>query len=313
MYELVKCTESSQWNTVIKESQQFSVFSRLEFLESCAVISDKWFLYKNNKIVLAALIVEPNNPLFKAPYPYSAYQGIYFFDNHSEVKRSLDALNELLNALSGEYKNISFSLHFSIRDIRAFQWFNYHSIECAKYEINILYTGIVDIIKYGNIEEYFKKIRKSRLQEYKKAQSKNMKFITSADTELFMNLYIKTFQRQGISIKEENLYKVQNIVNTALESEYGNIFLCLDEKNMAVSASVFLYDNNYAYYLFGATEPNYRNSGASAFLMLNVFNYFNSIGLHKFDMVGVNSPQRGDYKMSYDAELVPYYNLSINQ
>lgn len=315
MYELVKCTDSSQWNAAIKLSPQYSIFSKSEYLESCELRADKWFLYKNKKIFLAALVIEPNNPSFRAPYPYSAYQGLYFIDNHqelhSQIKSRLDALTELLDNFSGLYKNLSFSLHYSINDIRAFQWFNYGELGGCKYKIDIAYTGIVDINKFGSIDEYLKKIRKSRLQEYRKAESKNMKFTISPDIEIFIDLYIKTFERQGIVVKEENLKKVKNIVNSALKYNYGNIFLCLDENDTPVAASVFLYDNEYAYYLFGASDPSFRNSGASAFLMLNIFSYFYSNGVYKFDMVGINSPQRGDYKISYNADVFSYFNLAL--
>lgn len=315
MYELIECTDVSNWNEVIKKSQQFSIFSSSEFIESCGIIADRWFLFKNKKKCMAALIVEPKNPFFVAPYPYSVYQGIYFLDNDNGVpsgsKTKLDELVVLLDILSQKYKSLSFSLHFSIKDIRAFQWFNYHDKMKCRYRIDVSYTGIVDISKYGSIDNYFNKIRKSRLQEFKKSISRNMTFIISSDIDVFIDLYIKTFQRQGIAIKSDNLIKVRGIVNAALKYKYGNLFLCLDENKVAVSASVFIYDAHYAYYLFGATEPNFRNSGASTFLMLNIFSYFNEIGIHKFDMVGVNSPQRGDYKMSYDAELLAYFNLTL--
>jgi len=34
-------------------------------------------------------------------------------------------------------------------------------------------------------------------------------------------------------------------------------------------------------------------------------------GLQRFDFVGVNSPQRGDFKLSFNAELVPYQEVHL--
>jgi hypothetical protein len=34
-------------------------------------------------------------------------------------------------------------------------------------------------------------------------------------------------------------------------------------------------------------------------------------GLKKFDFVGVNSPNRGDFKMSFGAELIGYNQISL--
>jgi hypothetical protein len=33
--------------------------------------------------------------------------------------------------------------------------------------------------------------------------------------------------------------------------------------------------------------------------------------LQRFDFVGVNSPQRGDFKLSFNAELAPYQEVHL--
>jgi hypothetical protein len=36
------------------------------------------------------------------------------------------------------------------------------------------------------------------------------------------------------------------------------------------------------------------------------------MGLLEFDFVGANSPQRGDYKISFNADIKPYFSSSIS-
>jgi len=69
----------------------------------------------------------------------------------------------------------------------------------------------------------------------------------------------------------------------------------------------FVTDSDCAYYLFGANDPDLRYANASSKLLIENIAIFAAQGLKRFDFVGVNSPQRGDFKLSFNAELVPEY------
>ena len=65
------------------------------------------------------------------------------------------------------------------------------------------------------------------------------------------------------------------------------------------------------YYQFGANDPDYRSSGASAHLMFETICMLAKRGIELIDFVGVNSPSRGDYKLSFNPTLKPYYVVSL--
>ncbi|HPT40885.1 MAG TPA: GNAT family N-acetyltransferase, partial [Candidatus Gastranaerophilaceae bacterium] len=67
------------------------------------------------------------------------------------------------------------------------------------------------------------------------------------------------------------------------------------------------------YYLFGANDPEYRNLFGGNFLMLNMIRDAFENDIEKIDFVGVNSPNRGDYKLSYNGELKPYFILKLEE
>jgi lipid II:glycine glycyltransferase (peptidoglycan interpeptide bridge formation enzyme) len=71
----------------------------------------------------------------------------------------------------------------------------------------------------------------------------------------------------------------------------------------------FVTDSKCAYYLFGANDPELREANASSKLLIDNIVIFADQGLEKFDFVGVNSPQRGDFKLSFNAELIPYQEV----
>ena len=77
------------------------------------------------------------------------------------------------------------------------------------------------------------------------------------------------------------------------------------------SMAFFVSDAKCAYYLFGVNDPDMRDANASSKLLLNNIELSAHKGLKRFDFVGVNSPKRGDFKLSFNAELVPYQEVHL--
>jgi len=79
------------------------------------------------------------------------------------------------------------------------------------------------------------------------------------------------------------------------------------------SVLFFLLFKKEAYYLIGANNPTMRNTGASTYLFSESFKELKEFGIDFIDFVGVNSPNRGDYKTSFGAELYTYFDFSIRR
>jgi len=103
----------------------------------------------------------------------------------------------------------------------------------------------------------------------------------------------------------------EKITKVSLEQGFGRLAICEFEGKPA-SASLFLYDKKRSYYLFGANNPDYRNTGASTKLMVDFIFDTKKRGLNEVDFIGVNSPNRGDYKISFNAGIKSYYESSLN-
>ena len=146
-------------------------------------------------------------------------------------------------------------------------------------------------------------------QEYKKAE-KQLKVQILDDVDILDILHSKTFERQGISRDAIQSNLVKSISKSALLNNYGSLrYASLND--VPVSAVLFLYDDRSAYYLFGANDPEYRNLFGGTMLLVSMIEDVFKRGLKEVDFVGVNSPQRGDYKISYNADLRPYYVASL--
>ena len=312
MLELVKCDSTESWDRFLLASPQQNVFSTSAFLSAMGVSYDAWFLTDSGKPVLGALLVEPLQEAFEAPHGY--YQGIFFAHDgaplHSSVKYQLSAVEQLLAKLSALYSSLSFFLHPTFTDLRAIQWFNYHSQDQGLYAIHLHYTGLINLEAVASFSDYISGIRRARIREYSKASRNGLRVELSNNLEIFHDLYVKTFVRQGIVMSSEAVAQVVSIARAALEGGYGRLFVCYESSGKPASATLFLFDKVSSFALFGGTDPTSRDTGSFTFLLLEGFRYFYNLGLRRIDMIGMNSPDRSDFKTSLNAVATPYFHVT---
>ena len=77
-----------------------------------------------------------------------------------------------------------------------------------------------------------------------------------------------------------------------------------------ISAVLILFDKETAYYLIAGNDPEYRNTGAGTALLLESILEAKRRDLKSFDFIGVNSPQRGEFKLGFGGELRPYFTAT---
>jgi hypothetical protein len=228
------------------------------------------------------------------------------------VPSELQVLEYLLDEMKKMYERMVFCLHYSFKDIRAFQWLHYHEPELGRCKIDIGYTGLLDISGFANYEEYLTTIRKVRLQEYRKAKQSGLIVQVSHDIDMLDRLHRLTFERQGITRDENEAQLLRTLSEAAISHNFGEILICRDREETVCSATLFLNDKNSGYYMYGANDPAFRASGSSTLLLLENIRRCLKKGLKRVDFVGVNSPNRGDYKTSFNATPTPYFFVTWN-
>jgi lipid II:glycine glycyltransferase (peptidoglycan interpeptide bridge formation enzyme) len=311
--ELIICTDKIQWDLYVSESPQGNVFCTTAFLDSLLVEYELMTLQDNGRILLGFIIFKKNNEILKAPYPFTMYQGILCCNDFSAMpfhKRSawlLDKLTTLFIEMERKYNRISFCLSHKFDDLRGFQWFHYHEPIAGMFKIDLRYTGILDLNSISDFEIYLSLIRSVRRQEYHRAINAGFTIEMTNDIEILNRLHSMTFERQGISRGNEEELLVLNISKIALEKGFGELLVSYDKNGVAASATLFLYDKFYGYYLFGANNPEYRKFGVGTLLIVENIRRCMGKKLTGIDFVGINSPNRGDFKTSFNAKPVPYY------
>lgn len=312
-FTMTRCNDKARWDNFVGSSKQGSLFCLTTFLDSLDEDYELLFVEDNGRPLLGAVLLKRDGQPLRAPYPLTMYQGvmfseeIYLLPHHTRIKRALEITDFLLAELESCYDRISFCLHYHFEDLRSFSWFHYHEPARGLFNIELRYSGILDLRAVEDFDQYLDQIRILRRREYIRAQSKGFFIEESVDLDVLNYLHSLTFERQGLQRNDVDVRLLQSIAKAAVSRGFGQMLICKDDNGNAASATLFLYDSRSGYYLIGANHPEYRTNGAGTYLMLENIRRCKEKGLCAVDFVGINSPNRGDFKISFNAAPVPYF------
>lgn len=303
-------TDHTAWDAGVEASPQGTIFSTSAFLRSLNA-PFRLFTVASGQEPVAQLSVVEDSDGNAVRYPYTPYQGILFLKTGQTQQRQriLDEFRItefVVDRLVERYRKVDMAMCWSFEDLRPFLWFNHHQPAAGQFIATPRYTGLLDLATL-DAHAYQAAIRSSRRQELKKAAGCTVE--EHRDVGKFMRLYESTFARQGIALDETTRTLVADIATESLAQGYGRLSSCSTAEGIA-AMSLFLYDSKRAYYMFAANEPALRNTGAATRLMVDNILEAKRRGMKELDFVGVNSPDRGDYKLSFNPELKLYFTLS---
>jgi ribosomal protein S18 acetylase RimI-like enzyme len=313
---LIECTDKERWNRFAEESPHGSIFCLTPFLDALKV--EYRLLFVEDRGVPQAglpLLLHDSQP-YPTQYPWTMYQGVLLGASlcgqqpHTRTKQTLAVLDFLLAEYEKQYSRLTICQHYRFEDLRGFSWFHYHEPQRGTFQIDLLYSALLDLAQVADFDQYLGSLRTVRRQEYRRCQTNGFSVRPSDDLELLDRLHERTFARQGI---ERNPYDVEvheSICRAALAHGFGEMLICAAPNGTIASATLFLFDRRSGYYMVSANDPEYRNSGSGTYLMIENLRRCQAKGLETVDLVGINSPNRGDFKTSFNAVPVPYFLLT---
>ncbi len=305
------------WDAFVEDSAQGTVFAKSEFLNSLGVPFQIITVYFREKIVAGTVILfSEDGNILPAPFPFTPYQGLLLADNFTKTdhKRNSEEfliLTWFIEKLIEKFEKISLAHSWQLQDIRPFQWYNYHTPEKGKFEVKLRYTGILKLTKFERFDFYLSCIRAVRRQEMRKAIKNKLSIQVSDNIEILDKLHREVWARQGIENIEKESYLLKAITQKSLDKGFGILKVCYLDI-IPVSAILFLFDRKRGYYMFAGNNSEYRETGGSTFLLLDLIEECFKRKLQEVDFVGVNSPNRGDYKLSFNPEIKPYFVTDFN-
>jgi hypothetical protein len=308
--ELTELDDDALWDQLVEASPQGTVFSQTGFLRSLGCHFRRYRIGTPSQALALCSVIEDDRGEQVRAFDFTPYQGILFMPNPAAPQRQrvLDEFRItefLVNALTSRYDKVAMPLSWNVKDLRPFLWHNYHASDQGQFQATPRYTAVLDLTTLDS-HSFPEQTRACRRQELRKAA--NYLVQEDHDIDLFLTMYGLTFLRQGIALPEATLQLVRRITVMALAQGYGRLSSCITPQGVA-SMMLVLFDKKRAYYLFAANNPDLRNTGSATRLMFENIFFAKQRGLAEFDFVGVNSPNRGDFKLSFNPALKLYFDL----
>jgi hypothetical protein len=309
------CNDNTAWDNFVSRSPHGSVFVQSSFLQSTAWAFEQWWVKDEHDAILAAVLIPlgVNQQPIRHLLPYAMYQGVMLapgylaLATHRRIPECMDLVSHLVEEITARHPNLTWCLPVGFEDLRPIQWHNYHQPEAGTFSIELRYTGRIDLRDIPTIDDFMSTVRPTRRWEYRKAMRQGMVAEASTDLDLLIDLHERTFERQGQIVPQENLQLLRGLAERALADGYGEMIVARTKEGDAASATLFLYDRYRAYYLVGANAPEFRNSYSGIFAFVEGVRRTLERGLREVDVCGLNSPNRGDFKTSFNAEPKSYF------
>ena len=316
MSELIfqQSNDKIAWDDFVNTSPQGTIFNNTALLDLIGINYSIYYVKTSSNKVAGICILETESGSVNKNIPYFQYCGnILFASNYknNNIARELQYSSFLIENIISCYGEGYFVNSPNFKDIRPFLWHNYHSSGLDKFTNKVNYTAILNLSNISDFPSYIGQIRRSRRREYDKAIKNEMLCVESKDVGILDYLHKKTFSRQGLDRSKKSVDYLEKISNAALKSGQGEMIVCFNKNNNPCSVYLYLKDSTTGYSMFGATDPNYRSTGCYTFVTLECIKRCYEQGLEYWDFLGVNSPDRGDYKISFNPDLIPFYSSVI--
>jgi len=221
--------------------------------------------------------------------PYQGYfakpdESSNSYTAYSFYKKSIDAFCENLP----KHDALILKLHPSINYVLPFIW--------RGYQVSTRFTFLLNLQEKLNYKESLKR-------EIKKAE-KDIIIETSTNIEELFQLK-KLNQKARKSPLDFDLNYLNDFYTRFAANNSAKLLIAKKE-DITIGALLLVYDNETAYYLAGATHPEYRTSGALSLLLHEAINQ-SKITSKFFDFEGSMEPGIARYFASFGAEATPYF------
>ena len=292
-----------------QRSKQNIIFNNPNLLKEFSLYKfDYWQItYGEEKICLWPISILIKDKKIKIP-DFFYYFGPSWYSKdikqHKLFKITLDVYNNIIEKLISEYGEIQNELHFSLNDVRAFQWWNYNKKN--KFQITPRYSAIIHAKKINDDNDILKNFRYVRRYEIKKFKKEINYFITD---QIKNNEIIEMYKNTlGKDISSETEQTLNDFLT--LSKKINSEIICLKNKKNEeiISASLLIDSKNYSNLILNLNNKKYKEIGSAPTSIFEIL----KIKKNKIlDFNGANSPDRADDKHSYGSETKLFFTISF--
>lgn len=295
--------EYAKWDEFVNESPQGNIFNKTFWLD--IVCEDYKILVceENGKIVGGMALPNMYKGKFYRMPKLTPQLGVLIhpFGQNSKystnLSREMDICEALIKELP-EFKLLEYSFSYNYSNMLPFVW--------NEFKVGVRYTYVIKNL--NNFEEIFKSFQYEIKYECKKAIKNGITVNSNYDIEKFYEINKKTFDRQGMDTPY-SLEFLKKLDDAVLKNSNRKLFFAEDSEGRVIAASYIIYDDDYAYYLMGGADPEFRNTGAQNLVVSESIKF--SCGVTKnFDFEGsmIKSIERSFRQ--YGGEQTPIYTIT---
>lgn len=322
-YHLERTQLDSAWDEFVALSENGTIFCSSDYVHSLNLKVGAYYCFKNKERRAALLVGESDDCQSAILHDLIIYNGILFGskahrqNRAQRISEQFAITTAIAEKLIEIYDNIEISLHPTIIDIRPFLWVNYGTNK-PQYVPSIRYTSYVDISHFASIKNFddlplYRNASSARRQEIRYAIREGVVTREHHDTDLFIDFYDKTMLRQDIQMRRDVLEEMRKLINNLIKMNRGKMFTSFTSAAEPGSMAFFGFDRKRAYYIFGANDPQMRHTHTGTAVLWDAFAVLSKEGISEVDLEGVNSPQRGWFKLSFGGNIIPYYQISFKK
>jgi len=292
------------YRSLCAETFNIPIFSRDWWLD--IVCGDDWdvLLYeKNGKLIAAMPLYIPCKGLVSMPQ-YTQTMGVWFAPDAGDLKystrlaRRQEICKYFIEQLS-TYRCFLQNFCHEFTDWLPFYWAGYSQTTRYTYILN----GISDS------DSIWPDMSAQTRRNIKKARDMGVK-VSYGDfsVEDFLKVQALTFERQHIVNKQSDAL-LRRLITVAREQEQGEIFGGFDEQGRLHAVVFVVWQDSYAYYIAGGSDPLLRHSGAHSLVMWEAIQYASQY-TSRFDFEGSMIPGVERFFREFGALQKPYFSIT---
>ncbi|MCG7563609.1 MULTISPECIES: GNAT family N-acetyltransferase [unclassified Pseudoalteromonas] len=322
-FSLEPCELDQNWDSFIATSPHGTPFVHSQFLALLDVKYHAYYCCKGKEKIAAVLLIVDEHEQRAIGHHDVIHDGIMHRNiahlNRAQRHSELFAAQEYIaEYLADRYAQVTLKLHPAIQDIRAFLWVNYHN-DGPKYAVTPRYTSVLELDEFTaplsalEHSDNYSNSSVSRRQEIRYGFKKQVTLSESQDFTLFAHYYGLTMARQGIEISPVRLDELAVRIKSLAQQGLLCMYEARTSNQEIGSFATYLLHGDTAYYFYGANHPELRDSHTGTAVLWQAFPLLAQKGVSKLDLEGINSPQRGWFKLSFGGNVEPYFHIRLDK
>lgn len=321
-FEIKLINDKNTIDEFVRNSPQGTIFSETIYLDACGRKYEVLGVFKGVHVKAVFVVILTDDALGCELDDLIIYGGILFKDD--PVHKPVKALSErfqitelVIEYLDARFKKIELAFAPQFEDLRPFLWHNYHSKDVSiKFKMDLRYTSYIDISSLASDEneentENFKNLDTLRKRNIREARKDGAVVKIESEIDVFIKFYSDLIEQQGEMVDQIKLNQMRTLIQALLDQKRAIFVTAYNPLGQIIYLTIFCFDSNRAYYLFGAGNPQATERYKGTICFWDAFRFLvKDYGVYSVDMEGVNSPQRGKFKLSFGGILTPYYQVN---